>query len=104
MEVKNIRRSGTFFVPTDWSDFWLFILLGFFCLFISALLAGVKIRSFPLNPAYWHFWVAYKAEEPLLNGEKFHLKYLRSYMFFVVGSICCFIQALFILVAMPFAH
>ena len=102
MEIKSLRY-GTFFVPTDWSNFLLFIVLGLFCLLISALLAGVKIRSFPLNPAYWHFWVAYKAKEPLLNGEKFHPKYLRSYMLFLIVSVCCFIQALFILVAMSFA-
>lgn len=102
MEVKSLR-AGTFFVPTDWSDFLLFIVLGLGFLLVSALLARVKIRSFPLNPAYWHFWVAYNAEELLPNGEKLHPKYLRFYMLFLVGSVYCFIQALFILVAMSFA-
>jgi len=98
MRIERFSGRGAFYVPSDWSYFWLFILLAFVCLVISALLAKVKIRSFPLNPIYWHYWVVAKASTPILNGEKFHPKFLRAYMFFLIGSICFLVQALFVFV------
>lgn len=101
MQINHFTRKGVYFtVSSDWSHFWLFVLLGFSCLVISALLAKVKIGSFPRNPIYWHYWVVAKAETPVLNGESINPKFLRTYMFLLVGSICFFIQAFYIFVVM----
>lgn len=44
-------------VPHDWTYFWFYIVLGFLFLFIAAIVAKVKIGSFPINPLIWHHWV-----------------------------------------------
>jgi len=87
-------------IPSEWSHFWLFIELGFCCLVISALLAKVKIGSFPVNPIYWHFWVIANAEAPPLVSDNLPPRIYRPYMFFWAGSVCFFILAFLVLVVM----
>ena len=102
MQVNHLYRSSTFNIPTDWSHFGLFILLGICLLIISASIAKVRIGSFPVNPLYWHYWVIAKAEVSQLKNDNSSPKAMRSYVLFLIGSICFFVQALFILIAILF--
>jgi hypothetical protein len=98
--LHSKRYDGLISIPTDWDHFWLSLSLSLIFLFISALLAKVRIGSFPANPIYWHIWVIQNAELPPLINERQPFRLYRFYMFFWAGSLCCLIFSLAILMAM----
>lgn len=87
-------------IPHDWAAFWCFIGLGVALLFVAAILAKVKIRSLPVNPFYWHFWVIANTAIPPLVDESSTFRIYRPYMFFWAGSIGFFLAALLVLISM----
>jgi hypothetical protein len=86
-------------IPYEWSDFWLFLGLALASLLISAILAKVRLGTFPANPIYWHYWVVAEAKTPPTYSPETPKSY-RLYMYFWAGSICLFVAALLVLVAM----
>lgn len=94
---SSLRVYG-FFIPNQWADFWLFMGLGLACLLVSAILARVKIGSFPVNPIYWHYWVIIKATKaPFLNAGVPRIYH--PYMLFWAGSLCLVLVAFLVLIA-----
>ena len=86
-------------IPIHWSDFWMLLVMGFVCLFISAYFAKVRIGSLPANPIYWHYWIVANATaEPTINDDTPRI--YRPYMFFWAASICLFACAPLVLIAM----
>lgn len=73
-------RDGV--IPDDMRFFWLYIALSIVCLVIAALLARVKLTTFPLNPIYWHYWVMANAKIPPVIGDIFERS--RNYRFYVI--------------------
>ena len=97
----NGARSGDYFIPTEWPNFWLCICLGFLCLIISAYFAKLRIGSFPANPLYWHYWLIANADSgPLVNNLDSRPRIYRPYMLFWAGSIASFVFALVVLLGM----
>jgi len=81
-------------LPIEWSNFWLFIGLTFVFLVAAALLARIKIGSFPANPIYWHAWVITQSNPVTFRGypKKYH-----PFIFFWAASVMCFFVALLVL-------
>ena len=93
------HRQLNITIPNEWSDFLFYIILGIFCLILSAKFAKVRIGSFPANPLYWHVWLIANAEKPPLISENLPPRIYRFYMFLWAGSISSFIYSLAILVS-----
>jgi hypothetical protein len=94
-------RDGV--IPDDMRFFWLYIALSIVCLVIAALLARVKLTTFPLNPIYWHYWVMANAKIPPVIGDIFERS--RNYRFYVIFwalSVCFLIFSVVILLAILF--
>jgi hypothetical protein len=91
-------RGGV--ITHDLKYFWLYIALCIICLVIAALLARVKLVSFPLNPLYWHYWVMANAETPPVIGDVFdRRRNYRLYVIFWALSVCFLIFSVLILIA-----
>ena len=55
-------------IDSDWTGAASLFVLGVFCLIGSAVLAKVRIGSFPVNPIYWHYWIIANAKmAPAVN-------------------------------------
>ncbi len=95
---RNNLRIYDFSIPNEWSDFWLFLVLAFASLLISAILAEVRLGTFPANPIYWHYWIVAEAKTaPTYRPEAPRI--YRPFMYFWAASICLFVAALLVLVA-----
>lgn len=95
---RNNLQTYSFSVPSEWSDFWLLLGLAFACLLVSAILAKVRLGTFPVNPLYWHYWVIAETRTPPTYSPEAPRIY-RPFMYFWAGSICLFVCALVVLVA-----
>jgi len=95
------NRSFDVFIPPEWGWFWLSLFLGIACLFVSAVLAKVRIGSLPVNPIYWHFWIVAKAQEAPSYNEDTPRVY-RPYAYFWAASICFFFWSFLVLNAIVF--
>ena len=82
----------------DWYHFGGSLGVMLLCLIIAALMARVKVGSFPVNPLCWHYWVLTNAHRnPMMWQSGLYSLFCRSYIFFWLASVAALMFAFVVL-------